>query len=127
VKGGTDEQKITFYSALYHSFLVPNLFMDVDGSYRGRDLGIHQAEGFDYYTVFSLWDTFRGEHPLFTLIQQDRTKWIFGIRMTKEYKLASIPVSAFYDNSVDNYVLRFCFAKKEETLEKAAQILNSIK
>lgn len=51
----------------------------------------------------------------------------FAIRMTKEYKLASIPVSAFYDTNVDNYVLRFCFAKKEETLEKAAEILNSIK
>ncbi|MDB4303804.1 GH92 family glycosyl hydrolase, partial [Desulfosarcina sp.] len=73
VKGGTEEQKITFYSALYHSFLVPNLFMDVDGQYRGRDLQIHQADGFDYYTIFSLWDTFRAEHPLFTLTQQDRT------------------------------------------------------
>jgi predicted alpha-1,2-mannosidase len=73
VKGGTEGQKITFYTALYHSFLVPNLFMDVDGKYRGRDLEIHQADGFDYYTVFSLWDTFRGEHPLFTLTQQERT------------------------------------------------------
>jgi len=73
VKGGTNPQKITFYTALYHSFLVPNLFMDVDGKYRGRDLEVHQAKGFDYYTVFSLWDTFRGEHPLFTLTQQERT------------------------------------------------------
>jgi predicted alpha-1,2-mannosidase len=73
VSGGTVEQKTTFYTALYHAFLVPNLFMDVDGQYRGRDFSIHKAEGFDYYTVFSLWDTFRGEHPLFTLIQQSRT------------------------------------------------------
>ena len=47
--------------------------MDVDGQYRGRDFKIHSAEGFDYYTVFSLWDTFRGEHPLFTLTQKKRT------------------------------------------------------
>lgn len=73
IAGGTTEQKITFYSALYHSFLVPNLFMDVDGRYRGRDFNIHQAEGFEYFTVFSLWDTFRGEHPLFTLTQEKRT------------------------------------------------------
>lgn len=66
-------RKTTFYTALYHAFLVPNLFMDADGSYRGRDQQIHQAEGFDYYTVFSLWDTFRGEHPLFTITQQKRT------------------------------------------------------
>lgn len=73
VSGGSEEQKITFYSALYHAFLVPNLFMDVDGQYRGRDLKNHTAEGFNYYTVFSLWDTFRGEHPLFTITQQQRT------------------------------------------------------
>jgi len=51
----------------------------------------------------------------------------FAVRMTKEFKLASIPVSAFYHKTIDNNVLRFCFAKKEETLEKAAEILNSIK
>ncbi len=73
VEGGTPEQRTTFYTALYHAFLVPNLFMDVDGNYRGRDFNIYKAEGFDYYTVFSLWDTFRGEHPLFTITQQKRT------------------------------------------------------
>jgi len=51
----------------------------------------------------------------------------FAVRMIKEFKLASIPVSAFYNKAIDNHVLRFCFAKKEETLEKAAEILNSIK
>ncbi|MBE0653345.1 MAG: GH92 family glycosyl hydrolase, partial [Bacteroidales bacterium] len=73
VTGGTEEQLITFYSALYHAFLVPNLFQDVDGQFLGRDLKPHQTNDFDYYTVFSLWDTFRGEHPLFTLTQQKRT------------------------------------------------------
>lgn len=66
---------ITFYSALYHSFLAPNLFSDVDSRYRGRDSQIHQlteGEG-NNYTVFSLWDTYRATHPLYTLIQQDRT------------------------------------------------------
>jgi predicted alpha-1,2-mannosidase len=73
IDGGTVEQKTTFYTAMYHAFLVPNLFMDVDGNYRGRDFNIYKAEGFDYFTVFSLWDTFRGEHPLFTITQQKRT------------------------------------------------------
>lgn len=73
VSGGTKEQQITFYSALYHAFLTPNLFQDVDGNYRGRDLQIHNTTPDSYYTVFSLWDTFRGEHPLFTITQQKRT------------------------------------------------------
>ncbi|MGA2823868.1 MAG: GH92 family glycosyl hydrolase [Bacteroidales bacterium] len=72
VEGGTIEQKIVFYTALYHAFLTPNLYMDVDGYYRGRDLKVHQAEGFDYYTVFSLWDTYRAAHPLYTLTEPKR-------------------------------------------------------
>jgi predicted alpha-1,2-mannosidase len=85
VKGGSKSQKITFYTALYHAYLVPNLFMDVDGQYRGRDLLNHKAEGYDYYTVFSLWDTFRGEHPLFTITQQQRTQ-DFIKTMLAQYK-----------------------------------------
>jgi len=73
VYGGTNEQLEIFYSALYHASLNPNLYMDVDGQYRGRDMEIHQAEGFDYYTLFSLWDTFRAAHPLFTITEPERT------------------------------------------------------
>ncbi len=72
VQGGSDDQKSVFYTSLYHAFLNPNLYSDVDGQYRGRDLKVHQAD-FDYYTVFSLWDTYRAAHPLFTLVQQKRT------------------------------------------------------
>jgi methionine aminotransferase len=50
----------------------------------------------------------------------------FAIRLTKEHKLASIPLSVFYHENVDNKLLRFCFAKKDETLEKAAEILCSL-
>lgn len=67
------DQKITFYTALYHSMLAPNLYQDVDGRYRGMDLNIHQTNSFDYYTVFSLWDTYRAAHPLYTIIDQKRT------------------------------------------------------
>lgn len=65
--------KTIYYTALYHSFLNPNLFVDVDGRYRGTDLNIHHTTG-QQYTVFSLWDTFRATHPLFTLVQQKRTE-----------------------------------------------------
>lgn len=73
VEGGTNDQRTIFYSALYHCMLVPNLYTDVDGNYRGKDFKIHKAEGFDNYTVFSLWDTYRAEHPLLTIIDQKRT------------------------------------------------------
>lgn len=64
----------TFYSAMYHSMIPPNLYQDVDGKYRGRDLKVHEAKDYKYYTVFSLWDTYRAEHPLLTLIDKKRTR-----------------------------------------------------
>lgn len=64
--------KTNFYTAMYHSFLAPNVFMDVDGSYKGLDYNIHKADGFVNYTTFSLWDTYRALHPLFTILQPKR-------------------------------------------------------
>jgi len=57
-----------FYTALYHVLSMPTLASDVDGSYRGLDKAVHTADGFRYYTDFSLWDTFRSMHPLVTLL-----------------------------------------------------------
>ncbi len=73
IRGGSEEDKIKFYTALYHSFLAPNLFTDIDGKYRGNDGKLHHAEDFNVYTVFSLWDTYRALHPLLSFLQPDRT------------------------------------------------------
>ncbi len=73
VYGGTKEEKINFYTALYHCMIHPNVMNDVDGRYRGRDKQVHKAEGFDYYTVFSLWDTHRALHPLLNIIDKKRS------------------------------------------------------
>ncbi|MFN4286152.1 MAG: GH92 family glycosyl hydrolase [Lacibacter sp.] len=77
VKGGTPEERITFYTALYHASLAPNLYTDVNGAYRGTDGRVHNARGFTNYTVFSLWDTYRALHPLMTILNRERTRdWI---------------------------------------------------
>ena len=62
----------TFYTALYHAAMAPTLFNDADGGYRGLDHKAHAPEGFQNYCTFSLWDTFRAEHPLLTIIQPQR-------------------------------------------------------
>jgi predicted alpha-1,2-mannosidase len=69
---GSQWDKETFYTGMYHAFLAPNLYEDVTGEYRGMDSNIHHAKGFQNYAVFSLWDTFRATHPLFALIQAQR-------------------------------------------------------
>jgi len=73
IEGGTDEQKTIFYTSLYHTLIVPNTFQDVDGKYRGTDLKIHENTKGTNYTIFSLWDTYRATHPLYTIIQQEKT------------------------------------------------------
>jgi len=92
IEGGTDAQQRTFYTALYHACLNPNLFMDVDGRYRGMDRKIHEAEGYDHYTVFSLWDTFRAAHPLFTLIEPERTRHFIRTMLAQYEEGGALPV-----------------------------------
>jgi predicted alpha-1,2-mannosidase len=86
IKGGTKEQQIVFYTALYHTFLEPNIYQDVDGQFRGTDLKVHKADGFTNYTVFSLWDTYRAYNPLMTIINQKRVKdWLNTFLHEYEY------------------------------------------
>ena len=73
VEGG-DDAKSMFYTSLYHTMINPSVYMDVDGRYRGVDGNIHMAEGFTNYTIFSTWDTFRALHPLYNLIQRERSR-----------------------------------------------------
>jgi predicted alpha-1,2-mannosidase len=63
-----------FYTALYHTFLSPTVYMDTDGSYKGLDQNVHQAKGFTNYTTFSLWDTYRALHPFFNIVQPARNR-----------------------------------------------------
>lgn len=72
IQSKSRDEKINFYTAMYHAFINPTTYMDVDGSYRGLDQNIHKAEGFTNYTTFSLWDTYRALHPLLNIIQPKR-------------------------------------------------------
>jgi predicted alpha-1,2-mannosidase len=104
VTGGTREQLTNFYTALYHSMLAPNLFMDVDGRYRGRDLKTHTAEGFDNYTVFSLWDTFRAAHPLYTIVEQKRTADFVNTFLAQYEHGGRLPVWELAGNETDTMI-----------------------
>ncbi len=68
----TDKQKKIFYTALYHMFIAPSLYCDVNGDYRGMDDKIHRNNSFKNYTIFSLWDTYRTLNPLFTILTPER-------------------------------------------------------
>ncbi|MBT33036.1 MAG: sugar hydrolase [Thalassobius sp.] len=72
VTTGSKEEMVNFYTAMYHTFLGPTTYMDVNGQYKGLDQNVHQADGFTNYTTFSLWDTYRALHPFFNVIQPTR-------------------------------------------------------
>ncbi|MDX9758671.1 MAG: GH92 family glycosyl hydrolase [Bacteroidota bacterium] len=73
----SETDRRTFLTALYHTMIAPNLYMDTDGRYRGGDDTVHIASGFEHATVFSLWDTYRALHPLFTILDPKRVSdWV---------------------------------------------------
>lgn len=72
IQSKNKDDKENFYTSMYHAFLTPITYMDVDGSYRGLDQNIHKAKDFTNYTIFSLWDTYRALHPFFNLVQPSR-------------------------------------------------------
>ena len=104
ISGGTPAQLTNFYTALYHALLTPNLFMDVDGRYRGRDGEIHKAYDFTNYTVFSLWDTFRAAHPLYALIDQKRTRDFIKTFLAQYEQGGRLPVWELAGNETDTMI-----------------------
>jgi predicted alpha-1,2-mannosidase len=102
--GGTEDQLTNFYTALYHSMIAPNLFMDVDGQYRGRDGQTHKAKDFANYSVFSLWDTFRAAHPLYTIIDQKRTTDFINTFLAQYDQAGRLPVWELAGNETDTMI-----------------------
>ena len=74
IKSNDQDLVRKFYTSLYHSCLAPSTYSDVDGRYRGLDQDIHQDVNDTRYTIYSLWDTYRSAHPLYTLIEAERVK-----------------------------------------------------
>jgi predicted alpha-1,2-mannosidase len=69
---GSADQKVSFYTSLYHLFIQPNNIADVDGQYRGADNKVYKSPSKSYYSTFSLWDTYRAAHPLYTILAPEK-------------------------------------------------------
>ena len=92
IEDTNEDNKVNFYSSMYHVSIAPNLYQDVDGRYRGVDLEIHETNDFEYYTVFSLWDTYRAAHPLYTIIEQDKTNDFINTFLAKYDEGGIMPI-----------------------------------
>lgn len=96
----SENDKTNFYTAMYHTFINPTTYMDVNGQYKGLDQEIHQAKDFTNYTTFSLWDTYRALHPLFNIIQPSRNNDMIK-SMMKHYEqnpIKMLPIWSHYAN-----------------------------
>lgn len=94
----------TFYTALYHTMIAPSTYANIDGSYLGADLQKHDNPGYTTRTTFSLWDTYRAAHPLFTLIHPDRMADIVGTFEAIFDEQGKLPVWHFYANETNTMV-----------------------
>lgn len=101
VKGNNKDDKVNFYTALYHTMLAPTIYGDVDGSYYGPDKKIHQAKGWTNYSTFSLWDTYRASHPLFTYTQSERVNDMIKSFIAFFEQNGRLPVWNFYGSETD--------------------------
>ncbi len=98
-EGPAKEMEI-FYTSLYHLMMAPVLYQDADGRYRGADQAIHRAENFTNYTIYSLWDTYRAAHPMFTILQPERVGDMITsmIRHSEQNVHKILPVWSFHAN-----------------------------
>lgn len=100
-----EAEKQNFYTAMYHAFLGPTVYMDVDRKYKGLDQNIHTAGNFINYTTFSLWDTYRALHPFFNLVQPARNGDMVNSMLAHydQSVLKMLPIWSHYNN--DNWCM----------------------
>ncbi|CAM5373133.1 GH92 family glycosyl hydrolase [Streptomyces violaceorubidus] len=136
VRGGDDTLRRTFYSALYRSFLAPNVGSDVDGRYTGWDQEIHRAKGFTYYQNWSLWDTYRTQSQLLSLLApreardmaisvikiDEESGWLpkWGYGTVETNIMTGDPVTPFLTNAYQQGLLHGWEEKAYRALKKNA-------
>ena len=104
VSGATPSQMKVFYTALYHSMLAPNIYSDVNFQFRGPDDVVHSDSGVTNYYTFSLWDTYRAEHPLFTILEPDKDRQ-FVLALLAHYRYSGqLPVWTLWGNETHTMI-----------------------
>ena len=101
IKGDNENDKVNFYTALYHSMIAPTIYSDVDGAYYGPDKKVHQTDGWVNYSTFSLWDTYRAAHPLFTYTEPERVNDMVKSFIAFYEQNGRLPVWNFYGSETD--------------------------
>lgn len=101
ITGGDKDDRVNFYTALYHSMIAPTIYSDVDGAYYGPDKQVHRTDGWVNYGTFSLWDTFRAAHPLLTYTEPERVNDMVKSFIAFYEQNGRLPVWNFWGSETD--------------------------
>ncbi|MDG5798884.1 GH92 family glycosyl hydrolase [Marinilabiliaceae bacterium ANBcel2] len=101
VESDDEVKKRTFYTTLYQSMLAPTLYSDANGEYKGADGNYHKVEGYEKYDTFSLWDTFRAAHPLYTIMHPERVPDMIESMLSHYRETGLLPVWSMQGNETD--------------------------
>jgi predicted alpha-1,2-mannosidase len=104
ITSAPEHVKRTYYTAFYHLMIFPALFNDHNGDYRGTDKEVYPAADFDNYTIFSLWDTYRAAHPLFTITHPDETNDFINSMLAISEQQGRLPVWHLAGNETNTMV-----------------------
>jgi predicted alpha-1,2-mannosidase len=104
VKSNNKELLTTFYTALYHTMLAPVVFSDANGQYKGADGNIHTADNYSKYSIFSLWDTFRAAHPIFTITQPEKVDDMINSMLSHFTEYGLLPVWELLGNETGTMI-----------------------
>ena len=120
IQSSDSVQKTIFYTSLYHTMVAPALFSDANGEFKGVKGDVQKADGYNRYTVFSLWDTYRALHPLFTLTQQPRVNDMVKTMLDHYKQTGLLPVWELEGNET------FCMVGNHSISVIAEAILKGI-
>lgn len=101
ISTSNETQKHIFYTMLYQSMLAPTLLSDHNGNYKGANDSIGKTDGFDRYDTFSLWDTYRAAHPLYTILHPERTSDMLNSLLAHYKETGLLPVWSMQGNETN--------------------------
>ncbi len=120
IQSNDSAQKTIFYTSLYHTMVAPALFSDLNGEFKGVKGDVQKAVGYNRYTVFSLWDTYRALHPLYTLTQQSKVNDMVKTMLDHYKQTGLLPVWELEGNET------FCMVGNHSISVIAEAILKGI-
>ena len=122
VKSDNEDDKVNFYTAIYHSMIAPTIYSDVDGAYYGPDKKVHQADGWVNYSTFSLWDTYRAAHPFYTLMVPEKVDGFVNSLVEQAEVQGFLPIWGLWGKNIYHDWQPRCFSYRRSLPQRLPRL-----